>query len=432
MGWLLACALGATCAWLIARYVAPSAKLAEICRALASGTRLPSFVARGAPPIRRAIRDLETVAHQFRDRAEKLDATTFNLRTILTGMDEGIMVIDRHFQIQLTNRALEQMFDLPSSPVGRTILEALRNHEIQLAARETILHGADIEREITLLRDAAPSAPARSLTLHASPLEDGAGNVRGAVVVLHDISRIKWMEESRKEFVSNTSHELRTPLAIFNGYLETLIENPDSTSSEARPILLTLQRHSNRLTELVEDLLTLSNLESGTLRLSARPIDLAELITRAIADIRMTPQAADRVFRTEFEGVLPRVEADPARVEQILYNLLDNAARYSKTPTPITVRARVAKAEPFVECAVIDEGSGIPASDLPRIFERFYRVEKARSRTGGGTGLGLSIAKHLVAAHGGTISAESELGKGTAIRFTLRRAATPHPDGPAG
>lgn len=432
MGWFMACTLGALGIWLIARYAVPSAKLADICRALARGTPPPSFVARGALPIRQAIRDLETVASRLRDQGEKLEAEAFNLRTILTGMAEGIMVVDRDFQIRLTNRALEEMFRLPSAPAGRTVLEALRNHDIQKAVRETILHGEGLEREITLLRDIVSADPPKSLALNASPFKDAGGTVQGAIVVLHDISRIKWMEESRKQFVANTSHELRTPLAIFNGYLETLIEDPESTSPETRPILLTLKRHSNRLTELVEDLLTLSNLESGALRLRMRPTDLAELIARSVADIRKIPTAANREFRADIQDDLPPVEADPARLEQIFYNLFDNALRYSKEPSPITVRARSIDSGGMVECAVIDGGIGIPAPDLPRIFERFYRVEKARSRTLGGTGLGLSIVKHLVAAHGGSIRAESEVGRGTAIFFTLRPAAMPRPDAPAG
>lgn len=432
MGWFLACVLAALCAWLIARYALPSAKLAGICRALSRGTPPPSFVARGALPIRQAIRDLENIAGRLRDQGEKLEAETFSLRTILAGMAEGIMVVDRDFQIRLTNRALEQIFRLPATPVGRTVLEALRNHDVQRAVRETILHGESVEREITLLREIASPDPPRSLSLNASPFKDAGGAVHGAIVVLHDISRIKWMEESRKQFVANTSHELRTPLAIFNGYLETLIDTPDSASPEARPILLTLQRHARRLTELVEDLLTLSNLESGALRLRMQPTDLAELIARSIADIRKIPAAANRQFRTEIAASLPPVHADPARIEQVFYNLLDNALRYSKEPSPITIRARPGEADGTVECAVIDEGIGIPAPDLPRIFERFYRVEKARSRTLGGTGLGLSIVKHIIAAHGGTIRAESEVGRGTTILFTLCPAAKPRPGAPEG
>lgn len=431
MGWFIACVLAALCWWLIARYAAPSAKLATICRAIARETQPPSFVARGALPIRQAIRDLETISRRFQDQGLKLKAETLNLRTILTGMSEGIMVVDRDFQIQLTNRALEQMFRLPSSPVGRSVLEALRNPEIQKAVREAILHGEGIEREVTLLRDISSPAPPRSLSINASPFLDEANQVMGAIIVAHDISRIRWMEESRKQFVANTSHELRTPLAIFKGYIETLIDDRDSTSAEARPILLTLQRHAKRLTELVEDLLTLSNLESGAARLRMRAVDLSESIADTIADFKKTPMGTNREFRVELPHPLPRVQADPARLDQILYNLVENAQRYSKEPTPITIRARATDDGDRVECAVIDEGVGIPAADLPHIFERFYRVEKARSRTLGGTGLGLSIVKHLVAAHGGTIHAESELGRGTTIRFTLRRAPL-DPDGSGG
>ncbi len=410
------------CAWLIARYAAPSAKLASICRAIARDARPPSFIARGAPTIRQAIRDLETIARRLQDQGEKLKAETLNLRTILAGMSEGIMVVDRNFQIQLTNRALEQMFRLTSAPAGRSVLEALRNPEIQKTVREAILHGEAIQREVTLLRDISSPAPPRSLALNTSPFLDESGNVQGAIVVVHDISKIRWMEESRKQFVANTSHELRTPLAIFKGYIETLIDDPGSTSPEARPILHTLQRHAGRLTDLVEDLLTLSNLESGALRLRMRPVDLAESISRTIADFQKTPMATGREFRVDLPGGMPPVQADPARLDQIFYNLIENALRYSKETAPITILARAIEGGDRVECAVIDEGIGIPAADLPRIFERFYRVEKARSRKLGGTGLGLSIVKHLVAAHGGTIEAESEVGRGTTIRFTLRRA----------
>jgi two-component system phosphate regulon sensor histidine kinase PhoR len=240
-------------------------------------------------------------------------------------------------------------------------------------------------------------------------------------VVFHDITRIKQLEVVRQDFVANVSHELRTPLAIFRGYLETLEDNPDMPREESRRILETMKRHSDRLNALVEDLLILTRLEARQMEAEISTIRVDAFFRQLTRDWgnRTNSGAAD--IQIEMPGDLPPLDVDALRLEQVVFNLLENAVAYSNPPRRIVLSAALRDGR--MEMRVADNGIGIPPNDLPHIFERFYRVDKGRSRTSGGTGLGLSIVKHIVQSHGGTVHAESELGKGTTIvlRLPLRQ-----------
>jgi two-component system phosphate regulon sensor histidine kinase PhoR len=247
-------------------------------------------------------------------------------------------------------------------------------------------------------------------------LRDSSGQL-AVLAIFRDITRLKQLEEVRREFVANVSHELRTPLSIFHGYVETLLENPGLPAEEVENIFRILKRHSLRLNALVEDLLVLARLESRRETMQFAEVDLPETI-RGIA--------LDWAARTAKKGVtldlavapdLPPLTADPLRLEQIFSNLLDNALKH--TPPGGRIAIQVSRSGDFILLCVEDNGAGIPPADLPHIFERFYRADKARSREMGGTGLGLSIVKHIAQAHGGSVEAKSTFGKGAAIIVRL-------------
>ena len=248
-------------------------------------------------------------------------------------------------------------------------------------------------------------------------------------MIFRDITRLRQLEDVRKEFVANVSHELRTPLSIFQGYVETLIDNPDLPPEDTRATLEIMRRHSHRLNALVEDLLILARLESRDDRLQLAPLDVEKFLRETVTDWSMRGAQKQITLTAEIAPGTPRISADVFRLEQVLGNLIENAIKYTNSGGRVTVRA--AAVDSGIEIRVEDTGLGIPAADLPRIFERFYRADKGRSREHGGTGLGLSIVKHIVLAHGGTVRAASEHGKGTSIILTLPKnppttlAATP-------
>ncbi|MFA5026517.1 MAG: ATP-binding protein, partial [Candidatus Methylomirabilota bacterium] len=282
------------------------------------------------------------------------------------------------------------------------------------------------------------------LAATAVQMRDGAGTPQGTVVTLRDISQIRRLEEIRMEFVLNATHELRTPLTAIRGYAETLLDGGLKDGEEATKFLEVILRHAERLGRLLGDLLDLSNIELERTSLHPRPLVLPEIIRQVATTFAQQAEQKGVRLQTRLPEALPPVLADRDRLVQILVNLVDNAVKYTPAGGEVTVSARaLGAAEPplfpktqppppasepaagrcWVEIAVLDNGIGIPRKELPRITERFYRVDKARSRDLGGTGLGLSIVKHLVQAHGGSLAIESDLGKGTEVRFVLPVAA---------
>ena len=265
-----------------------------------------------------------------------------------------------------------------------------------------------------------PLEQEKTLLTHWVPLLEG-GTIQGVVAVFHDISDLKRLERIRKDFVANVSHELRTPVTVIKGYAEALITDMQQTSPEQLSRFLEIiYNHSERLAHLIGDLLTLSELESGGTSLELTPISIDGATKHAVALLEQ--KARDKGITIDWSSVkdAPQVLADRGRLEQVLVNLLDNAIKYIPEKGTITVSATDTGS--MVKVAVNDTGVGIPPKDLPRLFERFYRVDTARSREQGGTGLGLSIVKHIVQIHGGTISVESSHGKGSTFSFTLKKA----------
>jgi len=326
---------------------------------------------------------------------------------------EGVLAVDAHDHLLLLNQSVRAMFRLgPRLGEGKPFLEVIRNADLLdllRACREA--RGEMVSRELSLTTPVE-----RILDVHALPLRVG-GEGTGVLMVLHDVTQLRRLERVRTEFVANVSHELRTPLTAIRGYLETLLEGGLDERDTARRFLEIVSRHTERLGRLLDDLTDLSNIELGKVALELEPTELGEALEAVVAIIE--PRAAGKgvSLAADLPPDLPRVLADGDRLTQILINLLDNAVKFTPAGDRVTVTAAVQ--DQMVEIAVADTGIGIPSTDLPRITERFYRVDKARSRELGGTGLGLAIVKHLVQAHGGELSIESDAGKGTTVRFTL-------------
>jgi two-component system, OmpR family, phosphate regulon sensor histidine kinase PhoR len=368
---------------------------------------------------------LEDVFLRQRDLTSRAREGELNVRTILGAMRDGLAVIDAEGRVRLLNRVVREMFGIVDERLGERVLETFRDGLVADTVARTLRSGAPETGSINLRSGAVDDL--RRVSITSLPISDESNGPRGAVVLFHDVTQLQQLEQVRREFVSNVSHELRTPLSIFRGYLETLLDEPDLPADERERILRVLEKHSTRLHSLVDDLLSLARLEAPDPRLNFAPVPLEEFLRRVARDCEKRAAAKQLTIVQQIAGDLPAVEADEARLEEVMYNLLDNAMKYSPANSRITISAARDR-ENTITISVSDEGTGIAAADLPHIFERFYRADKARSREVGGTGLGLAIVKHIAQLHGGSVAAESHLGRGTTIGVTLpfsRAAAAP-------
>ncbi|KAF0221511.1 MAG: two-component system OmpR family phosphate regulon sensor histidine kinase [Geobacteraceae bacterium] len=344
-----------------------------------------------------------------------ISAEKNRLDTILRGMGEGLMVADAKGVITLVNPAFHTLFAIEEEVEGKPLIEITRHPDLNEAFRAVVTSRSERIEEITI------RLPEETKVLtHWVPLLDQDA-LQGVVAVFHDISDIKKLENIRKDFVANVSHELRTPVTVIKGYAETLLGGVLETDpARARRFLEVIYNHSERLASLIGDLLTLSELESGKLTMELAPMTIEGTVIQAARLLEQNARNKGvRLILGDMHEV-PRILADRGRLEQVLINLIDNGIKYTPAAGSVTVSAT--DIGPMVKLEVKDTGIGIPAKDLPRIFERFYRVDEARSRDVGGTGLGLSIVKHIVQLHGGTVAVESVAGKGSTFSFTLKKA----------
>jgi two-component system phosphate regulon sensor histidine kinase PhoR len=337
---------------------------------------------------------LNEMSAQLAARLRELAEEKAELSATLANMMDGVLVVDGAGKIRLVNRALRQQFQVGEEVIGKTVLEAFRHVGLEKLVADRAAG------ELTFLRDEHTFAVA------ATALDSGVG----AVVVFHDITRLRQLETVRKEFVANVSHELRTPLSIIKGYVETLLEEQPS-----QPFLETIQKHARRLEALIDDLLSISELESQHARLSFAPVLLRSGIVEELLQ-----RAADKKIAVQIQLPELRVRADEERLRQVFTNLLDNAIKYTQPGGHIVVSARSVNGD--VEVCVADDGPGIAPEHLPRIFERFYRADKARSRELGGTGLGLSAGV-------GCEVSEARLEQAEALLESFGREIEPCPRG---
>jgi two-component system phosphate regulon sensor histidine kinase PhoR len=400
-----------TSLWLDRRLFEPVSRLIAGAQDLARGR-----VSRVAVPDEEELAALALSLNRLAATAEQqLDAISRerdNLQEILASMSEGVLVVDRDGRAQMINPAFYQLFDLVGDFAGRPVLEIIRHPGFARLIEDTLRKRQPQSSQIVL-----PSAERRTLLLTSAVL---SGGERGAVVAARDTTELTRVADMRRDFVANVSHELKTPLAAIRGYAETLRDGALDEPPTARRFTDRILSQCRRLQELLDDLLILSRLEGMDAALDREPVDLGAVARRAVE--LLTPAAREKRVEIELqEEEVQAVQGDAGNLERLLLNLLDNAIKYNRPDGRITVRVGRCDGEALLE--VTDTGIGIPAESIPRIFERFYRVDKGRAREEGGTGLGLAIVKHIAQAHGGQVDVESRMGRGSTFRVRLPLAA---------
>jgi two-component system phosphate regulon sensor histidine kinase PhoR len=357
---------------------------------------------------------METALNQTAERLgqsfAEIESRRQELAAILDSMQEAVVAITPEGAVRWSNSVMRRIAGTQLH-AGRPLVHFVRDPDVLACVRAALDHG-----EVRYGR-ASSLAPGRMFEINAAPLPSG-----GALVVLHDVTRIEAAEKSRRDFIANVSHELRTPLTSIQGYVETLVEDPRPNAATTREVLGIIHKNATRMNRLTEDLLALASVESPDYKLTLQPMRASALVQDAIESLGGI--VVDSEVELESTGAPDElVMADPDALNQVFGNLIENSLKYGKAGKRIRVGARLMENE--VEFTVQDFGPGIASEHLDRIFERFYRVDKARSRDSGGTGLGLAIVKHIVQAHGGRVWAQSELGAGAQFHFTLPLAPVP-------
>ncbi|MFZ5806296.1 MAG: ATP-binding protein [Verrucomicrobiota bacterium] len=394
----------------------PLKRVRDLTEALAEGKDRSNVTIQGALGLDSLIKNLERIDARIVRLGYHVSTEKLNLHAVLASIVEGVMVVNSAYRIKLVNDELMKLFNLEHSPVEKTVADALKNKDAQTIISHTISQSKKTSQEMTI---EGPSGK-RIFEVNAVPLMDIIDtHCTGAVVTFHDITSIRALDDMRRDFISNVSHELRTPLAIFKSYLETMLSRPNELSPEAQRMSQVLQRHSERLNTLVEDLLTLSRLESGQIHLETAIVNTSNLLQQISEEWTRLYQAKGLHLATNVKTTLPSIEADPLRLEQVFSNLLENAMHYSKPNGMVEIGAILEQEKRTITFFVKDNGIGIPSEKIAHIFDRFFRVDPARSRELGGTGLGLAIVKSIIDKHRGMVWAESFEGKGTTIYFTL-------------
>lgn len=355
----------------------------------------------------------------FNRMSEKLESSLQQIRAekdeiaaILRSMAEQVIAVDSSGNIFLLNPAAEKLFAVQSQEtIGKPFVAVIRQAALCDILRFVLNHHQDKSEEIQLFLPEERCFEARALPIQSE------GRYRGALLVLHDITRIQKLEKIRRDFVANVSHELRTPLTSIQGFAETLLSGALSDPEHNREFIETIQTEAERLTHLVEDLLNLSAIESGKKKLNLSSLSILDILKEVEESLNSFAQKHTVTLEIVVPAKLPPLHADRDAMKQLFMNLVDNAIKFNKKNGKVILEA-VPNGD-FITISIQDTGIGIPEQELPRIFERFYRVDKARSRELGGTGLGLSIVKHILEAHSGTIRVESAAGKGSTFFVTL-------------
>jgi two-component system phosphate regulon sensor histidine kinase PhoR len=373
-------------------------------------------------PMERKDDEISDLGRTLNETAARLDSTIRTLTeernqsaAILRSMAEGVAVIGSNQRLIFCNEAFSKALAIGGSDLeGRPIAEVIRQSDLLESIREALAGSERVRTELAI-----GALRTRSFSVTAAPVRSGSA-IRGAVMVLYDISELRRLERARRDFVANISHEFKTPLTAIQGFAETLLAGAIDDAQNRMRFLEIIRNNSVRLGRLTDDLLKLSQIEAGKLQVDFRPVEVAAVIESCVDMARLHAQSEQLTIETDYGHDLPKIKGDIGSLEEVLQNLLDNALRYTLPGGRITVRA--SEQEGMVVISVVDTGIGIPKAEQERIFERFYRVDSARSRELGGTGLGLSIAKHLVEAHGGRIEVQSEVGKGSTFFVILPRA----------
>ena len=379
-------------------------RIVEFAETIAQGDLTARISESSRDDIGQVARALDKTARNFQKNFEALKTSQRQLETLLNSMQDAVIAVDQEERVLWANQALDRIAP-HRVRVQSLVVETIRDPDFLRVVRS-----ATEARTVATSR-ATSVAPFRIFEVTAAPMPGG-----GAVAVLRDLTETERVEKTRRDFIANVSHELRTPLTSIQGYTETLLDSASAEDSHSRDFLEIIRKNATRMSRLTEDLLTLARVESGEQRFAMQSVLPEELLREAVLSFRTMAKSQGVEFELREFALLP-VTADVEAIHQVFSNLIDNALKYAGSTGRLVLGSR--ELANGVEFYVQDFGPGIPSEHLPRLFERFYRVDKARSRDSGGTGLGLAIAKHIVLAHGGTIRAESELNHGSTFIFIL-------------
>ncbi len=425
-GLLLCSLLGLAVAYLFSRRLSNRVnRLAEFSKAVAEGQFAQPLLLRSRDDELNVLeQNLRDMSLKIRDNINALRSEKEKVDSILRCMVEGLVVIDPKGKVLLVNEQAKKMFGVTEDQIrDGSFVEISRSPAMRSLLKEML--ASDFTNNTYSKRVSVEDG--RWFRVNAVSLRNGTERASGSILVFHDITEIERLETVRSDFVANVSHELRTPLTAIRGYVETLLQHPPSDPADANQFLAIIDRHSERLSRLTEDLLVLSDLESGAQKMTFKPVEAGQLIQRVLEVF--WDRAAKKKIALSYSPSpgLPSILGDYDRLQQLFINLVDNAVKYTPSGGSVTITATHAhvgaRAGAEVEIAVADTGAGIAEKDLPRLTERFYRVDKARSRELGGTGLGLAIVKHIVLAHGGELKIESVVNRGTTVRVFLSAVA---------
>ncbi|MCK9594842.1 MAG: ATP-binding protein [Candidatus Omnitrophica bacterium] len=393
------------------RITKPINKMIRVSRKFSEGDFSRRIIQDSRDEIGELAVTLNKMAQDIEDKIRQIETQNQKLTAILNSMIEGVIVVDKAGYIVSINHTIEKIFDVSEKDaLGKLFLETVRNNDILEAITRVFKDGNSVSAQLDLI------FPVRRIfQINAAPIFYNQ-TVSGCLVVIHDITEIRRLETMRRDFVANVSHELKTPLTSIKGFVETLLEGALEDKENNRDFLRIIHDHAERLNSLVNDLLSLSYLESKEIILDKNDLNLNQQLEEVIAGFMAQLKKRGIAIKNELPPGLT-VKADIDRIKQVFINLIDNAIKFNKENGSIRVFSQELEGE--IKICVEDSGMGIPAKDIPRIFERFYRVDKARSRSLGGTGLGLSIVKHIVELHGGRAGLESSEGLGSKFWFTL-------------
>jgi two-component system phosphate regulon sensor histidine kinase PhoR len=388
-------------AWFAWRYYVLKRRIADYARQI-------RFFSKDLPTDLKELETLSNVVASFKanfdNQLSNVNAENARLATVLEQLTDGVLIADANGLVRFANPAARKLFDV-DDPIEHSVAEVVRNHQLVEAWR-----ASQQRRE---LQTESVELPARKTFLQLIIIPDE--HAGGSLLLVQDLTRVRRLETVRRDFISNVSHELRTPLASLKALTETL-QNGAISDPDAGPRFLgRISTEIDALTQMAQELLDLSRIESGQVELLLAPLSPKSLLVSAADRMKLQTERANLKLHVNCPSDLPSIHADQARLEQVLVNLIHNAVKFTKPGGEISLEAEAGLGR--VRFAVRDSGVGIPAESLPRIFERFYRVDA--SRTGSGTGLGLSISRHIVEAHGGKIWAESEEGRGSTFYFEI-------------
>jgi two-component system phosphate regulon sensor histidine kinase PhoR len=396
------------------RAIKPINSMIQISRKFSEGDFSRRIIQVSKDEIGELAATLNKMAQDIEDKIKEIKTQNQKLAAILNSMIEGVIVSDKIGHILSVNPTIEKIFAVSNAEVkGKLFLEAVRNNDISEVINTVLRTGEALSREISLVLPVR-----RTFQINAAPIFDNDA-VIGSLVVIHDITEIRKLETIRSDFVANVSHELKTPLTSIKGFVETLLGGALNDKENNRKFLKIIQDHAERLNKLVDDLLSLSHLESSEIRLEREEFSLREQLEKVLEGFKSQLKKKNIEVKNELAQKF-LIKADKHRIEQVLINLIDNAIKFNREEGYIRIYSEDLNSK--IKIIIEDSGIGIPEKDIPRIFERFYRVDKARSRELGGTGLGLSIVKHIVELHTGLVSVESTEGLGSKFFFTLPKS----------